>query len=59
MDTDKLLAEIDGLKKTLASVIAERDALARVILEMVRDQESKKPRVQIIANWAGPELHFE
>lgn len=44
MDTDKLLAEIDGLNKTLASVIAERDALARVILEMVRDQESKKPR---------------
>ena len=33
-----------GIDITLNSVIEERDALARVILEMIRDQESKKPR---------------
>jgi hypothetical protein len=46
MDTDKLLAELDGLNKTLESVKAERDALARVILQMVEERASKKPRAK-------------
>lgn len=46
LEEDVKLAEslAQGLDVTLNSVKAERDALARVMLDMVRDQESKKPR---------------